>query len=226
MNTTDLSIKLDNQTNLSIDLNTETELAIGGGTVRTYNELLGKPKINGVTLIGDKSSEELNLVVVCIDTTAHWNEQRDLLSKENYLYIYTDYITTEDGSIPGMKIGDGNSYLIDLPFLSGNVSENPYVHMGTTEYWNAHADLISDSGHLYIYTDYQVDRYGDNIPGMKVGDGSSYVIDLPFISGNGLAEHINDHVVHITAEEREFWNNKVTAYLSNGDVETLVLSKE
>jgi hypothetical protein len=60
---------------------------------------------------------------VASNTTDGWNSQRDLISKKNVLYVYTDYRQTEDEegnvkNIPGIKIGDGKAYLIDLPFVN------------------------------------------------------------------------------------------------------------
>lgn len=53
---------------------------------------------------------------VLFDTTEHWNNQTSLISEKNTLYVYTDYMTNENLTIPGFKLGDGKAYLIDLPF--------------------------------------------------------------------------------------------------------------
>lgn len=58
-------------------------------------------------------------------TTKYWDNQRDLISRKNVFYLYTDYRSEKDpntGAIvyyPGLKIGDGLAYLIDLPFVAG-----------------------------------------------------------------------------------------------------------
>ena len=54
------------------------------------------------------------------------------------------------------------------------------------------------------------------VPGIKIGDGSAYVVDLPF--------------VNITSEQVNFWNNKVNCYLETeltdeGNNETLVFTR-
>lgn len=54
------------------------------------------------------------------DTTENWNAQPDLIAKLNHIYVYLDYIVTDDGNVPGIKIGNGNTKLADLQFLSGN----------------------------------------------------------------------------------------------------------
>lgn len=59
---------------------------------------------------------------VHIDTTAGWNSQKTLIGEKSHIYIYSDYRTYEkDGetiNIPNIKIGDGNAYLIDNPFVT------------------------------------------------------------------------------------------------------------
>ena len=61
--------------------------------------------------------------------------------------------------------------------------------------------------------------------GIKVGDGNAYLIDKPFLD-TIYWEHVNDTDIHITAEEREFWNNKVRCYYSLVDDETVVFTTE
>ena len=101
----------------------------------------------------------------------------------------------------------------------------------TTAAWNAESDLIGESGAIYIYSDYNVIDNGDgtttNIPGIKIGDGVTYLIDLPFVAGDTtlLSDHIADNVVHVNSTEREYWNNKITCFLSPVDEENLVLTK-
>lgn len=100
------------------------------------------------------------------------------------------------------------------------------IHANTEEYWNSQVDLIGEANHLYIYTDHsQID--GHNIPALKVGDGLGYLIDAPFIDSDAatLYHHIRDLGIHITDEERAFWNDKVTCYLSLLDGENVVFTK-
>lgn len=157
-------------------------------------------------------------------TTEEWNSQPRRIAQNNTLYVYTDYRKTADGQdIPGFKVGDGKTYLIDLPFSDAATMSEGYIQSATTAEWNAQSDLVSVSGVLYVYTDHTQTSTGEEVPAYKIGDGNSYLIDLPF-SDALLTDHINNRTVHITAEEREFWNNKVTAYIA--DSEELVLSKD
>ena len=94
-----------------------------------------------------------------------------------------------------------------------------------TATWNSQAQLVSQQGYIYIYSDYKQDSSGNNIPGIKVGDGNAYLIDLPF-STKLIDEHIADAVIHITQAERDFWNNKVTCYIDDNNITRLVFSKD
>ena len=94
-----------------------------------------------------------------------------------------------------------------------------------TATWNSQAQLVSQQGYIYIYSDHQQDSSGNNIPGIKVGDGNAYLIDLPF-STKLIDEHIADAVAHITSAERDFWNNKVTCYIDENNITRLVFSKD
>ena len=142
--------------------------SISGGT-SDYNKLQNKPSINSVELIGSISLPELGLRAIYYDTTANWNAQRSLISEEGAIYIYSDYSSYDDGNgnitpLAGIKIGDGNAYLIDMPFVTDGLTAT-------------------------------------------------------------LLNHINNHDVHITPQERAFWNNKVSSYMDLESSETLILSK-
>ncbi len=75
-----------------------------------------------------------------------WDTQIDLVGEKDTIYIYNDYqyYTKPDGTIvyiPGIKIGDGNAYLIDTPFVDHAMMEhinNQDVHIKPEEraFWN------------------------------------------------------------------------------------------
>ena len=78
---------------------------------------------------------------VLFNTTAGWNEQGMLVSKTNTLYIYTDYQVIDGDTIAGIKVGDGNAYLIDLPFtdkaLMNHIADNTrHITNSEREFWN------------------------------------------------------------------------------------------
>ena len=87
------------------------------GYEKDYEKLDNLPQINGETLIGDKDSFELH--IVGCKTTAQWSELTSLVSKKGEIYIYSDATQDAQGNpVPMAKFGDGNAYVIDLPFAS------------------------------------------------------------------------------------------------------------
>lgn len=120
--------------------------------VSDYNALTNKPSINGVTLSGNMSTQDLQ--IVSENTTAGWNSNPQYLPKKGEICIYTDYMTIQDDmgndvTYPGIKIGDGNSYLIDMPFVGDETrylllrrlqghENNTDIHIqsGEREFWN------------------------------------------------------------------------------------------
>lgn len=101
----------------------------------------------------------------------------------------------------------------------------PEIYFDTVAGWAAKSSLVGQVNTIYIYTNYQEDEDGNPIAGIKVGDGNAYLIDAPFLDTFYL-EHVNDTDIHITAEEREFWNNKVRCYYSLLEDETVVFTTQ
>lgn len=101
------------------------------------------------------------------------------------------------------------------------------VRSGTKEYWDSQRSLIGEKNFIYVYTDHQkkTDSWGrvTNIPGIKIGDGKAYLIDLPFVDDIYLS-HINDSTIHVTQDEKNRWNNKVRAIVTRIDPENLIFT--
>ena len=96
------------------------------------------------------------------------------------------------------------------------------IYYNTTTYWNSRPQLMSKRGYIYVYSDYKQSE-GQDIVGIKVGDGTSYLIDMPFID-KPLDDHIADDIRHISSEERAFWNNKVRCFVDPNDEENIVFT--
>lgn len=92
-------------------------------------------------------------------------------------------------------------------------SRNPRYN--TQAYWTAHGTLIPKKGEIVIYTDafsVQVEGVTKLMPAIKIGDGRSYLADLPFLGeyeAQVMLDHLNDNTRHITQQERERWNHKL-----------------
>jgi hypothetical protein len=97
------------------------------------------------------------------------------------------------------------------------------TYYGTTAYWNNQPSLISIKGGVYVYSDYKVDEQGNNIPGIKIGDGKGYLIDAPFIDGL-MYDHIYNTIIHVTQNDKDRWDEKVRCYISPTDSETVVFT--
>ena len=113
--------------------------------------------------------------------------------------------------------------------LSGRASDIP-IHYGTTEYWNSQRELVGKKSHIYVYSDFgetEIDGQVVAVPNIKIGDGNAFLIDNPFITASVeelLKMHIDDSSVHISADERDVWNNKVRAYIDLENPEILILT--
>lgn len=135
--------------------------------------------------------------------------------------------------MPKYLDSDGVAYLWRK--IKNNLNNKMIYYSKTKSEWNLNRDFISQKNVLYIYTDYKIiEKDGEQIliPGLKIGDGTTYLIDLPFINDTSrgseleqlILDHINNKVIHISAEERNFWNNKLNVLLQP-DTQTLVLNR-
>ena len=105
------------------------------------------------------------------------------------------------------------------PVTSGGVYDyligSAKIKSGTTAYWNA-SSYKPAKDEIIVYTDKStkiVDGQSVDVPGIKIGGGNAYVTDIAFVADDvaaSLVTHMNNTDVHITAQERQFWNGKVS----------------
>ena len=159
-----------------------------------------------------------------VDLTSQLLLHVDAKGKENFslsmssgMARITDYNRLRNKpSINGVEL-IGNQTAASLHIVSEN----------TVEGWSQTPTYVPKNGEIILYTDYAQDEHGNPIPAIKVGDGSAFVADLPFVNDDirtDLLGHINDRVAHITNEERSFWNNKLNYEYDVGD-ENLILNR-
>ncbi len=190
---------------------------VDSGKLSTDNQMTGRSHLPNV----------LDRTAIHYDTTENWNSRTMLVGERSHIYIYSDYTSTvidgETVPVPAMKIGDGNSYLIDMPFVTSGSAGNVIVK--SSDEWAETPELVSDKGTIYVYMD--KDESG-NITEVKfkIGDGVAFVVDVPFVSPskNEFDSHINNTDVHVTPAEKEAWNNKWRGYLSTAEGENLVFT--
>jgi len=123
------------------------EVARNTGGTHNYENLINLPEVNGETLIGDKSSEDLHIVAV--KTSAEWEELTTLQSRQGEIYVYSDGAEdTEGNPIPMIKIGDGNAYVVDLPFATAT---DIRITDEDIQNWNNKVSVRADGETLIFY---------------------------------------------------------------------------
>ena len=95
--------------------------------------------------------------------------------------------------------------------------------IGTTAYFEGVKTTVPPKGQLVIFSDLYKRTNSEGVEitsaGIKVGDGNTSIEQLPFIDWF-YWDHINDKNIHVTSEQKKFWNNKITCKV---DDETLNL---
>lgn len=91
---------------------------------------------------------------------------------------------------------------------------------GTTADWNSLLSFVPAEGQIVVYAD-RGKLDGTDVPGIKIGDGNAYCVDLPFVNESVEADllsritgHVNNSNLHVTANDKDNWNSKVDVQLS------------
>ena len=170
-----------------------------------------------------------------VDYTKPYTEADDQLLRRSFITV--DTIEQRDNLDPknlvNGKLVRVNNNGLDAVYYSWNADTRSWdvaefggkggIYCDTTENWNHDKWIIGKKGCLYIYSDYKQNEKGQDIAGIKVGDGMGYLIDAPFID-ELLYDHVKDKIIHITQQEREFWNNKVRCYIDSGNNEHIIFT--
>lgn len=116
---------------------------------------------------------------------------------------------------------DTNCIAYDLSGVRYYIDEDDILY-DSSENWAARTSFIPKRGQIIIYSNGYEDSEGNKIPGIKIGDGLAFGIDLPFITQqyDNLITSLNDHVsnglIHITQQEKGFLcNSAVSCGYSN-----------
>ena len=147
------------------------------------------------------------------DTLKNWETINPILKSGERSYV-TD--------IGKCKIGDGETEWKKLPYfaLETDYDDTASIIIKSAQTWPDYDRTISNLGTVYVYT------YEDASPKIRIGDGKAYICDLPFTTdtlSNKIDNHINNQTIHITQEQRQLWNDKVTAYIHPQDSDHLIL---
>lgn len=142
--------------------------------------------------------------------------------------------------ISGILSSEGINDSGTLSLLAGTITgstmlpktiDSTAIHYDTKTNWDRQTYLIAEKGHLYIYKDAEtayIDGKKVLYPGIKIGDGSSYLIDMPFAllgrDHQRLIDHIHDYTIHVGSVDRVNWNDKVSVSVIQ-DTEELKFTK-
>lgn len=184
----------------------------------------------------DKAVEEVEAAVDEVKTYTYSKQQLTYLLKM-FLNSDADFVGNT-ATIESLQVDRGLALNTDnmlMYYWDGEKYVNSFlvykqskIEYGTTEFWNNYTGYRPQKGHIIIYSDYSVDETtGVEYPNLKIGDGSTFVQDLPFVLSKLetiIENHIGDTQSHVSAADRAFWDNK----LNCGDVvvaETLILNR-
>ena len=99
----------------------------------------------------------------------------------------------------------------------------PEIFFNTKQGWNQQNELIGQENTVYVYTNYKEDEQGNNIAGIKIGDGSTYLIDAPFIT-SAIAANIEIDQELLTISINPLENGATEEVLANL-IESLKLNR-
>lgn len=113
-------------------------------------------------------------------------------------------------------VTDHGMYVVDM------TSGDAIVTIHTTADWDAQRQYVPKRGEICIYSDRNVVD-GVPYPGIKIGDGNAYVIDLPFFGDDKMEDvvekldtHIADDEAHVSTDDRVRWDSKLN-YIQVGE---------
>ena len=107
--------------------------------------------------------------------------------------------------------------------IKQHIESKDKVFYGTTAHWETLRDLVGKRGCIYIYSDWGESPDGKAVAGFKVGDGETRLEDLGF-TDQMYNDHIQHMLIHVSAEDRANWDNKVTCFYIK-DLERIIFSK-
>lgn len=148
----------------------------------------------------------------------------------NNAKYYAEFVADNVSNLIEPEQIEGTRYkmVINTPavIVTPTSLETAKISMDTSSNWSTRTDYVPKEGEIIIYTDRnEVDEL--DYPGVKIGDGMAYVVDLPFV-GDEIANDItsaleatrNDTEIHVTNAERTNWNSKLN-YEIDGELLSL-----
>ena len=138
------TLNIEAGTNITLDQqgSTLTINSTGGGT-SDYEELENQPKVNNVTLIGNKTSSDLGLITNAVDDLVNYYKKSETFTKQEVNNLISA-ITTMDiqvvQTLPTEDISTTTIYLVPKTTAETNDAYDEYIyvsnaweHIGSTE---------------------------------------------------------------------------------------------
>ena len=104
------------------------------------HKIIDLTRLNDYDLLLKKYIKDKGLDSIRVNTTAAWNEQVEYAPPVGQLIIYTDGNVVDGVNYPKFKVGDGNAYVVDLPFTEGEFEaaltqhlDNATMHLSTSD---------------------------------------------------------------------------------------------
>lgn len=66
---------------------------------------------------------------VFYNTTDYWNNHKSFIPPVGSIVIYSDHGFADEKPVPAFKVGDGNAYLIDIPFSGEDIRRILEAHI-------------------------------------------------------------------------------------------------
>lgn len=183
--------------------------------VDEYGQLANKPQINGVTLEGNKTTEQLG-----INIPTKFSQLYDDIGYETIDHLVANYYSKTQinesfatkNEIPDIEANPEQTTQtltsIGINGVNYTLRDNNGVVIKTKAEWEELTHMKSVEGVLYVYSDYRqeenpITHVVKNIPRIKIGDHyGTYVVDLPFAT------------MSITESDVSKWNNHVGVVVS------------
>ena len=189
----------------SDDLEINTSLTEGQSpvTIVNYENVVHKPQINGTTLIGDKSFEDLGLII-----EEELDESSTNLVENQAIAKAINSLEAQMPKVEAKTTSEWNNMIGYIPEKDTIIIYSDYQSIQKEE----GGEIVNVA-----------------VPGIKVADGQAYVQDLPFIDEqlrDIVVDHVNDIARHTTLAEKLFWSNKLNVDDSHEvDDETLIINR-
>lgn len=124
-----------------------------------------------------------------------------------------------------MKAGNGIDPFYQLPYVRFPANDPAEIMVNTKAGWAEQPGFKPAKGQIVIWSDKaQIHKYvveGDeladegliDVPGIKIGDGNAFNLDLPYVGDDieqKIDQHIKDVQAHVSEQDRKSWNHKIT----------------